>query len=167
MKGFQMMRIGDIVEIPLSDQRMAYAQYIIRDRMGLIIQVFDFIADTKPDLKLLMQSRPLFPPIITGLFAAVKTGYWKKIGSQRAEVIQYPGFVSTLYDQKTGKASIWFYWDGEKSIRLGPKLPEEYKSKEYLMVWDPHDVVHRVETSEHPFPYRDLILNNQFTPRAP
>ncbi len=160
-----MIRIGDIVEIPLSDQKKAYAQYIIRDRMGPIIQVFDYIALARPELDLIVQSKLLFPPIITGLFAAIKAGFWKKIGSKKVGDILHPGFVSTLYDQETGRASIWFYWDGEKSTRLGPVLPIEYKNKEYLMVWDPHDVVHRIETGEYPFPYRDLILYNKFTPR--
>lgn len=161
-----MLRIGDVVEIPLSDQRKAYAQYIIRDRMGPIIQVFKYIHIMRPELDLILNSGALFPPVITGLSAAVKTGFWKKIGSKKVEDICYPGYVSTLYDQKTGKATIWYYWDGKKSIRLGPDLPEEYKTKEYLMVWDPHDVVHRIETGEYLFPYKDLILYNTYTPRS-
>ena len=161
------IRIGDVVEIPLSDKKKAYAQYIVRDRMGPIIQVFAHIDFVRPELDLVLNSGALFPPIITGLFAAVRTGFWKKIGSKRVEEVRYPGFISTLYDQKTGEAAIWYYWDGEKSIRLGVELPEEYKTKEYLIVWDPHDVVHRIETGEYPFPYKDLILYNKYNPQKP
>ncbi|GIV67076.1 MAG: hypothetical protein KatS3mg047_1469 [Bellilinea sp.] len=160
-----MIRIGHIVEIPLSNQRKAYAQYIIRDRMGPIIKVFKHIGMEKPDLDLIVNSGELFPPVITGLFAAVRTGLWTIIGSRRVENLQYPGFVSTFYNQKTGEATIWYYWDGKQSIRLGPVLPDEYKAKEYLMVWSPYDVMHRIETGEYPFPYKDLILYNRFTPR--
>jgi hypothetical protein len=160
-----MVKVGDFVEIPLLKRKMTYAQYTFKDKMGPIIQVYDCIVTERPDLDLIVQSDLLFPPVITGLFAAVRTGLWTKIGNKKPKNASYPGFISTLYDQKTGEASIWFYWDGEKSIRLGTQLPEEYKNREYLMVWDPHDVVHRIETGEYPFPYQDLILYNRYTPR--
>lgn len=135
--------------------------------MGPIIQVFAHIDYERPELDLILNSGALFPPIITGLFAAVRTGFWKKIGSKKVESVHYPGFISTLYDQITREAAIWYYWDGEKSIQLGPKLPEEYITKEYLMVWDPHDVIHRIETGAYPFPYKDLIMYNKYSPRKP
>jgi len=160
-----MIRTGDIIEIPLSDHKKGYAQYIIRDRYGPVIQVFDCITFERPEINLILESKPLFPPVITGLFAAVRTGFWEKIGSRNIGEIPHPGFVSTFYDRQTGKAGIWFYWDGEKSISLGPKLPDVHKSREYLIVWDPHDVAHRIETGEYPFPYKDLILYNKYTPR--
>lgn len=160
-----MVKVGDIIEIPLTADRKGYAQYVIRDRMGPVIQVLNCIETSRPQIDYILESRPLFPPIITGLFAAIKSGYWIRIGNRIPIVNDYPGFMSTLYDQKTGEAGIWFYWDGEKSIRLGERLPKKYKEKEFLMVWDPHDVVHRIETGEYPFPYRDLILYNKYTPR--
>jgi hypothetical protein len=160
-----MVKIGDIFEIPISNNQKGYAQYIIKDKMGPIIQVFACIALTRPKVDHVLNSGPLFPPIITGLSAAVKSGLWTKIENVQLKNIKYPGFVSTLYDQKTGEANIWFYWDGNKSIRLGTELQDEFKNKEYLMVWDPHDVVHRIETGEYPFPYKELILFNKFTPR--
>ena len=78
----------------------------------------------------------------------------------------YPNFIATEYNEKTGKASIWFLWNGERYLRIGPELPEKYKELEYLMVWSPYDVVHRIEIGEYPFPYRDLIMHNEFTPRT-
>jgi hypothetical protein len=134
--------------------------------MGPIIQVYDCIVPIRPNLDIVLQSKPLFPPIITGLSAAIRAGLWTKIGNKKIESINYPGFVSTLYDQKTGKASIWFYWDGKKSVRIGPQLPNQYKDKEYLIVWDPTDVAHRIQTGEYLFPYKELILYNEFTPRT-
>jgi hypothetical protein len=34
---------------------------------------------------------------------------------------------------------------------------EEYKILEYDIVWNPYDVVRRIETGEYPFPYQELI----------
>ena len=106
----------------------------------------------------------MFRPVITGLFAAIRTGLWKKIGYIQVNDFEYPNFIATNYNQKTGKASIWFLWNGEKYIRLGTELPEKYKELEYHMVWSPYDVVDRIETGKYPFPYRELIELNEFSP---
>jgi hypothetical protein len=160
-----MSKVGDIIEIPLTGERFAYAQYVYKDKMGPVIRVSNQIMHMKTKIGELNFTKLMFPPIITGVFAAIRKGYWLHIGFKKVENFVYPNFVSTLYDQKTGEAGIWYLWNGEKSIRLGPKLTDEYKQLEYLMVWDPHDVVHRIETGEYPFPYKDLILQNRFTPQ--
>ena len=153
-----MTRVGTIFEIPLSGDRKAFGQYVYKDRMGPIIRVFSLITKERPDQNIILNSTLLFPPIITGLFAALKKGLWVTIGFNKVKQFEYPGFISTFENEKTGEASIWFYWDGNNSIRLGTLLPDEYKNKEYLIVWDPSNVVHRIETGEYPFPYKDLIL---------
>lgn len=161
-----MVKVGSIFEIPLSGQRFAYGQYLCRDKMGPIIQVFKIISPQRPGLEEILSSGLMFPPIITGLSAAIKSGLWTVIGFKKITSFEYPGFISTFENEQTGEATIWYYWDGKQSIRLGPVLPDEYKTKEYLMVWSPYDVVHRIETGEYPFPYNDLILYNRFTPRS-
>jgi hypothetical protein len=161
-----MIKVGDVFEITLSDGRYAYGQYVFRDqKMGPIVQIFDLISEEHVSIGQLGSVRSLFPPIITGLFAAIRTGMWKVIGRRPVEGFAYQNFVSTLFDDKTGKARIWFLWNGEKSIKLGPQLPKEYKNLEYLMVWNPPDVVKRIETGEYVFPFRELILNNEFAPK--
>ncbi len=162
-----MIKVGTIFEIPLKNGQKAFGQYVSKDRMGPIIQIFNFKTTERPDLDMILHFPLLFPPIITGLFAALQEGLWTPIGHKQVKQFEYPGFISTFENEKTGEASIWFYWDGKKSIRLGPRLPEEYKSKEYLIVWSPYDVVHRIETGEYPYPYRELIINNKYTPRPP
>ncbi len=151
-------RIGDIIEIPLSHGRKAYAQYVFYDkRMGPLIQVFDLIADADIEIYQLRNAGPLFPPVITGLFAAVRQGMWKVVGRMRVDDFHYPGFVSTVYDAKTGKTGTWFLWDGERYHQLGAELPNEYQGLEFLVVWDPHDIVERIETGEYPEPYASLL----------
>lgn len=160
-----MIKVGTIFEIPIFDNQKAYGQYVYKDKMGPIIQVYKLITNIRPSIKAITDSDLMFPPVITGLFAAIRTGFWISIGFSEVKEFIYPGFVSTFENEETGEAGIWFFWDGENSIRLGEKLPKKYKDKEFLMVWDPHDVVHRIETGEYPFPYRDLILYNKYTPR--
>jgi len=168
--GRKRARVGDVFEIPLSDGRKAYGQYVFKDKekMGPLIQVFDLIieGEIQPEqvLERLRNAGPLFPPVITGVSAAVRTGLWRVIGRLPVQGFVYPKFVAAFYDEKTGKARRWFLYDGEKYIPLGPELPEEYKQFEYLVVWSPYDVVHRIETGEYPYPYGDLIRYNKFTP---
>ena len=130
-----------------------------------MIRIFNIITEKDIQIEQLVDTKPMFRPVITGLFAAIRTGLWKKIGHIQVNDFEYPNFIATNYNQKTGKASIWFLWNGEKYIRLGTELPEKYKELEYLMVWSPYDVVDRIETGKYPFPYRDLIEHNEFSPR--
>lgn len=118
---------GDIFEIPLSDGKMAYGWYLYYSKMGPLIQVFDLITSSKEKVLLeqVMSSKPIFPPIITGLFAAIKEKYWRVIGHQPVINFIHPKFVSTFYDEFTGKANIWFLWDGQKETRIGAFLPED------------------------------------------
>lgn len=160
-----MVKIGDIFEIPLSDGRFAYGHYVYKDlKMGPIIRVSDLISEEVIQIEQLKNSTPLFPPIITGLFAAIRIGMWKIIGRIAVENFVYPNFVTAYYDEKIGKARAWYLWDGDKYTPLGSFLPEEYKELEYLLVWNPYSVVKRIETGEYVFPFRDLIRNNEYIP---
>jgi len=162
------VEVGDIFEIPLSKGRRAFGRYVYADkRKGPLIEVFNLIVAKDKDVDPWeVVSKPrLFPPVITGLFAAVRTSMWKVVGNVPVEQFEYPRFISTFEDEKTGEARVWFLWDGRKETKIGWSLPEDYKELEFLMVWDPHDVVQRIETGEYPFPYRDLIRNNRFEPR--
>jgi hypothetical protein len=145
-------------------RKKAYGQYLHYSTMGPIIQVFDILAKDDVTIEQIMTSHRLFPPVITGLFAAIKNKVWKIIGYRPVTNFVHPQFISTLYNQQTGKAGIWFLWDGERDLKIGSALPSEYKGLEFLVVWNPQDIVDRIETGEIPFPYGDLIKNNEFTP---
>lgn len=155
---------GDIFEIPLPNGKKAYGQYLHYSKMGPIVRIFSLISTGEVTVDQILGSKPLFPPIITGLFAALKERRWKIIEHHPITDFAHPMFVTTLYDQRTGKAGVWYLWDGEKDIRIGPILPEKYKECEFLVVWDPSNVVDRIMTGEIPFPYGELIKNNKFTP---
>lgn len=158
------IKVGDIFEIPLSNDRRAYGQYMFKDqKMGPLIQIFDLITEEEIGLDQLKDVQPLFPPVITGLFVAVRTGLWKIIGHIPIAKFVYPKFISTLYNEKTGAIGIWYLWDGERSVRLGHELLDEYKHLEFLVVWDPHDIAYRIETGKDPYDKlkRDSIIPGQ------
>lgn len=156
---------GDILEIPLPNGSFAYSQYLMLSKMGPIIEVVDLVSLTRVDLARVATAKPMFPPVIAGLHAAVKSGEWRIVGNIPPRDHEHPRFVSTLYDQETGEARTWFLWDGQKDTPLGPALPEKYKVLEYLVVWNPSDIATRIETGVIPFPYGDLINHNRFNPK--
>jgi hypothetical protein len=161
-----MIRVGDVFEIPLSEGRTAYGQYIQKSKMGPIIKIFDILTTNEnKSISSLTQAGSPFPPVITGLFAAIRTGMWKKVGKTPVIMEQTPQFISSLWNDKTGEVYSWSLWDGDKFTALGKDLPEKYKNYEYLVVWDPSDIVWRIETNEIPFPFGEMIKFGKFTPR--
>lgn len=72
--------------------------------------------------------------------------------------------VFVMVDDRGKQVLVLLEW--RNFNRLENQLPDEYKNTEYLIIWDPHDVSHRIETEEYRFPYRDLILYNRYTPRS-
>jgi len=153
--GKQRVRVGDVFQIPLSDGRMAYGQYVFRDkRNGPIIRVFDFITEDEMEFneirERLANAKLLFPPVITGVFAAVRTGLWKVIGRMPVDDFEYPNFVSVFHEGYK-PLGYWFLITKENDIRIGRHLPEKYKNLEFLAVWSPYDIVHRIETGENPY----------------
>ncbi len=162
-----MIKIGDIFKMPLKNDRIAFGQYVFKDKkQGPLIQVFDFItSDTSLSIDNTMLAKHLFPPVITGLFAAIRSGLWQVVDNFAVENFVYPKFISAYYDERTGKVIKWFLWDGSNYIPIGPRLNEEQKQLEYLVVWSPYDITYRIETGKYPYPYGELIRNNKFTPR--
>lgn len=144
-------RIGDILEIPLSDGRKAYGQYMLWDQEnGPIVRIFDLIADDRLDLDSIANHPLLFPPIVVGLMAAIKSGLWKVIGNRAINDFEYPYFISATYHSLTNKMGMWYLWDGVDYKPLGYKLPDEYKRFEQLVVWAADDIRKRIETAVNP-----------------
>lgn len=141
-------KIGGIVEIPLNHNRRGYAQYVFLDKQqGPLIRVFDVVTEMPVNINDLQGVKQMFPPVITGLFAAVRTGLWKKVGNLPINDFIYPLFVSgplTEDDKLIGRS--WGLWDGNRYVKLGKTLPDEYKDLERPVVWAPQDVAKRIES---------------------
>ncbi len=147
MKGQRIrLRVGDILEIPLSDGRHAYAQYVFfDDKVGGMIQVFDLITKQRASLDQIKGAKPLFAPILTGLRAAVRSGLWARIGHAPVEGFSYPEFVTPQVYDKEGPRN-WYLWDERRTfIFLGRDLPDQYRHLERLAGWDPRDVADHIE----------------------
>lgn len=162
------IKIGDLFEIPLADGRKALGHYVYYDsKNGPFIQVFDYITeDAHVNITEAINKPYLFPPVITGLNAAIRTGLWRVIGKKPVTDFIHPMFISSFWDHKTGEVINWFLYDGTNYIKLGPTLPVEYKGLEQLVVWSPYDIIERIETGKITFPFDELVENNKFTPRV-
>lgn len=142
------VRIGDIVEIPLTDGRRGYAQYVFFDSTtGYMIQVFDLITTTRATLEQLGDARPLFPPVFTALIGAFKAKIWVIIGNMPVRTFAYPPFISRVPGPER-KMNWILTTENGRLIKLGPDLPMEYQSYEVLAIWQPHDIAERIATGK-------------------
>lgn len=147
------LKIGDIFEIPLSDGQKAYGQYVLADKEnGPMIRVFDLITKHSIGVDEITRCSNMFPPIIVGLKAAIKTGQWIIVGSSSVKDFDSPDFISAMYDGVNDKMGMWYLWDGSESkyVSLGYILPEKYRELEQLIVWSPDNLKKRIETGINP-----------------
>lgn len=166
------LKTGDVLLIPLSETEAAIAQLVYHEtNQGSVFKpLIRVIKGTFPndealiDLDEIDLTDQLFPPICTGVGAAVREGLYKKIGNRPVENFTYPKFISTNY-LDDGLANIWYLSDDKSTEIIGETLPEQYKSLEYEVVLSPFDVIDRIISGEITFPYGDLIKYNKFTPR--
>jgi hypothetical protein len=163
------MKVGDIFLIPIDAQRFAYGQFVYgRGSISFapLVQIFKYITseEIERDISRIIRSGPLFPPVCTGVGAAIRAKLWRIIGSEAIVAFVYPTFISPMYDPQVGKVYHWSIFDG-KFTRVGEQLPENMKKKELMVTWSPHDLSRRITTGELPFPYKELIEKNGFTPK--
>lgn len=159
------VKLGDVFTIPLSSGKLCYGQYQFESKFGPIVQIYNLKTEKEINYKEVILAPKLFPPVIVGLFAAIRDKLWKVIGNIPIIEKNHPIFISTFWDNH-GNASIWKLWDGMNIVKIGMELPKEYKQYEYLIVYPPTLLMERIETGKIPFPYGDLITNNKFTPRV-
>lgn len=145
------LAVGDVVEIPLPDGRKGYGRYVHWDpRVGPLLQVYDLIADDPPPLAAILAAGPKFPPVITGVQAAVAAGLWRVVGHAPVRDFVYPTFRNGLPDAR-GRVAVWYLYDGREERRVGA-LPPGGERYEPLVVWAPADVAARIQTGVRPDP---------------
>ncbi len=94
-----------------------------------------------------------------GLFAAIRSKRWVKVHKFVVNDFQFPGFLTTVINYKTGESAIWFLWDGEENLNVGRDLDEKYMSLEFLVTYSPDLIEERIISGEKP--YEKLIKNNK------
>lgn len=154
-------KIGDVFEIPLSDGRKTYGQYV-DDNGGNIIRIFNYSTshNERPDLSRIDKSDLLFPPIHTSIDFAIKNCGWKIVGKLSIDGYVYKGFLNhseVLPMPKDRRDPIriksWALWDGKKWIELGERLSEKYQKYESGAIFPPDLIVKRIETGFNMFEY--------------
>jgi hypothetical protein len=128
-------KIGDAFEIPLSDGRLAYCQYVLRkEDFGDLVRVFNLLSpEPLESAEPLLRSNILFPPVFAALVAAVRYGIWKRIGNLPVEPFEFPKFRQTM-GTKPGTHYDWRIWDGKKTRMIG-ELPASLRSLELKCIW--------------------------------
>jgi len=124
------MKLGDVVEISVGDERFAYAQYINHHRTppryGALIRVLPGVFHRQPDdLAMLVDQTERFCAFFP-LAAACSQGFVRVVGNHPVPVRlrKWPLFKAYNENVETGNRT-WWIWDGTKSTKIG-KLPSEY-----------------------------------------
>ena len=150
----QKLRVGSILEIPLSDGRKAYGRYLHNDKnLGQILQVYDYflINDETIEWDELIKAKDLFEPIFVGISGAVRAGIWKVVGYLPIDRKIPTCFLQPVWEGDPPVVYSWYFWDGTKSVDLGSTLSEKYKKYEYIGGFAAPDITKRIETGEESF----------------
>lgn len=149
------VKLGDVFEIPLTDGRKAYGQYVYRESGGPIMRIFDYftLPGEKPDLQEIDTKKLIFPPVYAGIMGAVRANAWKVIGELPFDDYKFEGFLNFIPEIGTNKIKLWALWDGETSHDLGSSLPKKYVKFETTAVYPADLIVERIETGFNMFDY--------------
>jgi len=118
-------KIGDIVEIPLTDGGFGYAQYTHKHKIygGLlrVLQVREKVEDIARLSCALHQFTTFFP-----LDAAINRQIVMSIGNLpvRNEFKEFPVFRCGTANSK-GVVEVWWLWDGKNEERVGKLSPKQ------------------------------------------
>jgi hypothetical protein len=138
-------RIGDIVEIG-TEQGFAYAQYTHKHaQYGALLRVF---RDTHPErlheFRTLVDMEPAFSCFFP-LSAAVNRGIVSIVDhvDVPAHLRAFPTFRAGVVDPATGKAAVWWLWDGTTERRVGA-LTDDLRRLPIREVWNYTLLVERI-----------------------
>ena len=118
-------RIGDIVEIPLPDSGVGYAQYTHKHRQyGALLRVFQ-VREKIDDITEVFNMRHQFTTFFP-LGAALDREIVRIAGNLpiKDELKMFPLFRTGVPD-KSGVVETWWLWDGENEKRIGKLSPEQ------------------------------------------
>ncbi len=120
------LRLGDIFEIA-TPKGVAYGQYINKhEDYGAVIRIFRGMHERRPpkiaEIMNEVQFVTFFP-----LQNAIKHGDVTIVGNEPIppNASKFPTFRSGLANPATGKASVWWLWDGVKEWRVDNITPEQ------------------------------------------
>jgi hypothetical protein len=128
-KRIKRIKLGDVIEIPLSANRLAYAQFVYNNReppgFGNLVRVLPGIFDRRPEsFGEVVQQRERFVAYFPAQ-AAVRLGIVAIVAHEEipGRFHSLPLFRACNQNFKTGEKT-WYLCDG-KPTKLG-KLPQKY-----------------------------------------
>jgi hypothetical protein len=125
------LRIGDVVEVPVS-KGLVYAHYTHRHpEFGALLRVFGDIFTERPssaDLNTLVRKEPQFITFFP-LQAALKHRIVSIAANAEPgeDAKQFPLFRDGVLNPATKRVDVWWLWDGEKEWRVGDLTEEQRK----------------------------------------
>lgn len=139
--------VGGCFEIPLSDGRYAYGQYLcLHQEFGYLVRIFDVISQTPIALEALNGAAELFPPVfVGGLPRLTRTGRWKIMGKLLIHDFVFPHFREAGGFDHNTKTYEWYEWDGNTEVLVGALTPE-LERLEQLVIWGAELLERRIET---------------------
>lgn len=151
-------RLGDYFAIPLPDGRYGHLRYSYRDAIeGDLVEVLAVICQGGPaNFEEIVDSKLLFPPVITSVAIGVRVGGWVFLGNTKpAEKFQFPIFRGTnsllLRRHEPGVYDDWWLWSGGDSWTFAGKLDMEQRKLEYHVAWPPQLLAKRIATMENEY----------------
>jgi hypothetical protein len=122
--------LGDVIEIPLSKRRFAYAQFVFYYRdppgWGHLVRVLPGVFTKRPEsFADLVKEQELFSTFFMAA-PAVNNGDVTIVGNEEIpeRCRQLPLFKDYNENYETG-IKTWFLWDGKETRMIG-RLPTEY-----------------------------------------
>jgi hypothetical protein len=128
-RNFRKLTLGDVLEIPITNQKLAYAQYIYNYKeppaWGHLIRVLPGLYNSRPgSLTEIVNSKERFV-VFFPVGAALRAGMISIISNEMIPEsnIKFPLFKTFVPNLKTGKKT-WRIWDGNETRKVDELLPE-------------------------------------------
>jgi hypothetical protein len=131
-RNFKRPTLGDVIEIPLSGARRAYAQLTHDHRepptWGQLLRVLPgvFDAPIRDVGELISQPERFYTFFPVG--SAVRQGLVRIVANEEIpdRCRPFPLFKACNRNLGTGRPTTWFLWDGQTTTEIGVKLPRKY-----------------------------------------
>jgi hypothetical protein len=139
--------IGDIIEIPTSDG-LAYAQYTHQHATrGGLIRVFEPLFSERPKDFSSLITKPIRFSTFFPVRAAINRGVFKIVAHEQIAPHNqaFPVFRGGSIDPQTKKVHMWWFWDGERSWKVG-KITSEHRKLPIEEVWTAPLLIDRIQS---------------------
>jgi len=156
------IQIGDIIEMPLPNGSKAYAQFVKKDKWGDVVIIYDLFTAKGDTVSVndVIKRNVLIGPVITRIKVGIDNSQfnWKVLAKSDIPKFESINFIwkEGGYGAKNIKTK-WYLYNGIENKMIGERLPQEYKSFEYLVSYSPGALVDRIIGND--YLERELIKN--------